>query len=43
MPKFTQQISGQDQDGGRLSPGTVRTGYVGAVTLSSALNLALLA
>lgn len=43
VPKFTQQVSGQDQDGGRLSPGTVRTGYVGAVTLSSALNVAFLA
>ena len=43
----TLQVFGQDQDRGLLSPGTVRTGYMGAITLpelrTSPLNVAFLA
>lgn len=38
MSKFTQQVSGQDQGGGHLPPGTVRTGYVGVITPTSAMK-----
>lgn len=41
MPQFTQQVSGQDQVGGCLPPGTARTGYVGVITPTPAMTFSL--
>lgn len=38
MSKCTEQVSGQDQDGGCLPPGSVRTRDVGAITPTSTMK-----